>query len=293
MKVRLRKLVLTGLLLFVCIGCLMPFSAFAKTDLYSFENFYDDEEFNEIVEVARNSSGVFSLSMILGSDGNDLSKIAYAYKRYSLKITSFLSLANADRDLDSEIEDAYRWIIVTDDGGQIEIGKENGVWTLIGFTEAPKNNFSNRVRIEMLQDAVSALKVNNLTILYAGYLRQTVFAYVQTEEGVFLVPFSVRPDFTALENGKLYTREEVAEIIQSEWGEELKAFKASLNEEDLSPVLTPPAGGGGQPQSPIGEVQPKKIPLSIGAIVLIVSGSVLFVGGGILCVLLIKRKKSL
>ena len=222
-----RGIILFTLLLLLA---LLASVSFAKTDLFSFQDFYDAEEYAEVMDFVSTQSGALSQTSILGPAGDDLQKVSYAYKLYNLKNGDFRPLSNVELEID--LDDEYSWILITDDIARIEIRKGTGIWELAQFVEAPKEvEYSNRVRTEMLQDAISSLTVRNIVAFRAQLLRDTVFVYIKAGEGDFLVPFAKRPEWTEMENGHLYTREEMARIIKEENKEILEKMDAVENGE--------------------------------------------------------------
>ena len=260
-------------------------SSYAETDVFAYKDFYDEAEFTEIVDLVSKRSGVFSLSSILGQDGNDLKKLSFAYKIHYLKNGDILPLADPDRNLMEGIEEEYRWVLITDSAALIEISKKSGSWEVSTFTEpAGVNAPSNRVRLDMLKEAISPLTANDIIVFQAQLMRDTVFVYVLANEGDFLIPFSVRPDFTEMKNGRLYTREEISRIVSTEYEDAIKILREysagnSVTENDR-------IGGGGQSST---NSENKKI--SPGIVIIIVSSCALLFGIILLTALLIKNKK--
>ena len=260
-----RGIILFTLLLLLA---LLASVSFAKTDLFSFQDFYDAEEYAEVMDFVSTQSGALSQTSILGPAGDDLQKVSYAYKLYNLKNGDFRPLSNVELEID--LDDEYSWILITDDIARIEIRKGTGIWELAQFVEAPKEvEYSNRVRTEMLQDAISSLTVRNIVAFRAQLLRDTVFVYIKAGEGDFLVPFAKRPEWTEMENGHLYTREEMARIIKEENKEILEKMDAVENGEYVPDI----DWNGGNDTS-----QTQKENPPINAVIAIALGSVAFIG---------------
>ena len=205
-------------------------SAYVKADMFAYNSFYDAEEWEEILDLVSKRSGIIGLSDILGTSGDDLKKISYAYKLHFLQNGDIRPLVNPTEKLEESISQDYRWILVTDSNAQITVGKENGAWQVLMFGGVPTgNDYSNRIRIDMLQNAISSINVKAITAFTVPVMRNAVFVYVQAAEGDYLVPFSVRPDFTSLKNGKLYTREQIAQIVSREYSDVLKTIDENTN----------------------------------------------------------------
>ena len=260
-----RGIILFTLLLLLA---LLASVSFAKTDLFSFQDFYDAEEYAEVMDFVSTQSGALSQTSILGPAGDDLQKVSYAYKLYNLKNGDFRPLSNVELEID--LDDEYSWILITDDIARIEIRKGTGIWELAQFVEAPKEvEYSNRVRTEMLQDAISSLTVRNIVAFRAQLLRDTVFVYIMADEGGFLVPFAKRPEWTEMENGHLYTREEMARIIK----EENKEILEKMDAVEKGEYVPDSDRNGGNDTS-----QTQKENPPINAVIAIALGSVAFIG---------------
>ena len=50
-------------------------------------------------------------------------------------------------------------------------------------------------------------------LCFEAAMYHTNFLYMKTADGEYLIPYGSRPDLTDLENGELYTPQEVSEIL--------------------------------------------------------------------------------
>ncbi len=275
-------------------GFLLVFSfsssvSFAETDVFSYTDFYDETEFNEITELVSKRSGLFSLSNILGPDGKDLSKLSYSYKMHG---GSLLFLADSSVPVSEGISKEYSWILLTDTLAQIRISKTGGNWEVGEFGEAPKNAFTNHIRISMLQDAVSSLTVKNIIAFDCSRMSRAVFVYIQAEEGEFLVPFPLRPDFTKLRTGKLYTRVEVSEVVSKECSYELKQIEEASAKGITEEIFNGGSGVSSQalPSEPE-DISTGQKALPPGVIAAIAGGCTVIIVIAILAAFLLKKRK--
>ncbi len=279
----------TSLLVFLLAFSLASSVSFAETDVFAYTDFYDGSEFNEVAELLSKRSGLLSLSSILGPEGKDLSKLSCAYKMHG---GGLLFLADPSMSVSEGISEDYNWILLTDDLAQIRINKTDGNWEVDAFSEAPKNSFTNHIRINLLKDAIASLTVKNLIAFECSRMSRAVFVYVQAEEGEFLVPFLLRPDFTQLRTGVLYSRDEAAEVVSREFRNELKEILEASEEGTTEASLI--GGGGGSDQAlPAEQPGPSTDPsaLSPGMIWAVIGGCAAIIVLIVLAVVLLKKRK--
>ena len=203
----------------------------AKKDVLDYHDFFDANECARALQEASEGSDYTGKSVILELLGKDVSALPYAYKLHSLKNGDIRPLADLNRSLRDSISEDYSWIFGTETQAWVEVRQStdpwlNGAFRVALFKEANAWPYKTLVSLEMLRDAVPSLSVKNITafsaLLWGG--SPETFVYIEAAEGEFLMPFSIRPDFTKMENGKLYTRAEVAGIVSREFPDMLKRF---------------------------------------------------------------------
>ena len=188
-------------------------SSCAEKDLFSYQDFYDQKEFEEVLKGRTN--------------------VLYGYKLHDLKDDDIRILADPDKVL--EVSDEYEWILAMDQGARTEMKKENEAWVYASHTSGSGMGSQFLLRTDILQEHISSLRVKNIVAFRTRLLSsETAFVYIKAKEGEFLVPFSTRPDWTEMKNGKLYTREEIAEIVSKEQSDILKRLEKSENGEQVS-----------------------------------------------------------
>lgn len=210
------KLINKMLLCFLTPCLIISFSVPAFASEISYKNYkslYDSEEAAIVHSQISNPENAVLLPPQGKSDNNKTE-----YKIYGLKLFDFAKEIKNGVTISELLSDDYAWIVLCGTG-QTRIKKIDGKWQILGSRMAsPNNRPTTDIDTEVFERLLASPKFSGenepvQTAFIESFPYNTVFAYIRNNTGEYLVPFSSRPDFTGLENGKLYTTAEVAEIL--------------------------------------------------------------------------------
>lgn len=142
-----------------------------------------------------------------------------AYKVYTLTQPHISLAYDEHQNIKNAITNEYKWMIPTTDNKQLATAQlSNDKWEIIGYKEDDnsKNTYAiDKQQITKAFDKQSKITGDNI-IDYKNIwspMIYTTFAYIQTNENEYLIPFGSRPDLTGLENGKIYEAKTAVEIL--------------------------------------------------------------------------------
>lgn len=197
-------------------SCDISQNVFSKSSEYGIitesKTFYDAEELREVLNSASNSSSVNR-----GICTEEGLKNGYAYKIYVYSGGLFAEDLKNGKTLHEMMSSSrYGWCIDTN-GVTLWMDKCDGKWKATSCSENPTDD-PGTVDFDAAEKAIAELeneygaKDISVQCLYSrNYFGRYLIIY--SSVGEFVVPFSYRPDFTGLENGRLYTAGELAEVL--------------------------------------------------------------------------------
>lgn len=224
MKTAAKNSCSTLLLAFLlCLAFAIPARA-AGPDAAAYPEFFDAAEFQQVWDAVFHTellyeNGVLDEARPADTEGS----LEASYKMFSLKDPKLLPALQNGSDLSGLISDEYVWIVVTAANQSIRTAQVDGEWEVLGYS-APRSETAatNVVQPEALNTDLATLSASQASIdrlvCFEAPMYHTNFVYMDTSDGAFLVPFGSRPDLTGLENGKLYTPEEVGGILSASFG---------------------------------------------------------------------------
>lgn len=211
----------------------------AKGEPEDFPEFCDSKELGDI-EIILTQSEMIKKGGILG-DSVDLSHIVSAYKvfHYDPKTAyQFIDDLIAGKGFMRDVSGDYHWMVITDENAAIKVVWSSKQWEVAGFRHPSSTGKpSADIRRDVFEKALTGIDAEYIKAFEVSTIN-TTFLYVQTKETVYVVPFSSRPDFNLLENGKRYTPEEAGEILRMS-----DYYTSSLKPGQI--------GGGGTAPTPI------------------------------------------
>ncbi len=152
-----------------------------------------------------------------------------AYKSYLFNDNIILGYKET-KDFGSMIEDDYYWIVpLSDEGIYISFRNENGKWQWSGSgnslkypvddVDGPKEavDFSTKGIVNRLKDEFKKKDIDDIRFV-SDSIFFCDFIYISVENVEYVIPYSHRPDFTGLENGKLYKVQEALDILEANLG---------------------------------------------------------------------------
>ncbi len=154
------------------------------------------------------------------------------YKRYMLNSPVLIQPENESLLRDSL--EQYAWILITSQSNEVKVVFSDGQWEAAGYSYG----ITQLTKLGVLHhdELMSMLRDNGIDAAVAElyyfespmYFVNAILIVSGGEE--YVVPYSVRPDFTGLEDGKLYTRREFSLILAEH-------FDESSVEEEASGVI--------------------------------------------------------
>ena len=138
----------------------------------------------------------------------------YLYSRpvYSNDLVDEVKQGTNIKDLISE---NFRMVVPTD-GGYIEFVKDgSGKVSWLGSSFSGSQKHPGLVDISVVDNILSSEEYSEATgvIAFSDSMYMTSFVYFNLNDVEYLIPFSSRPDFTGLENGKVYKASDCISIL--------------------------------------------------------------------------------
>lgn len=162
-----------------------------------------------------------------------------AYKKYHFTNPDIISVYRKTKNIGHIISDDYVWMVpktnydiirFQKDGNYFLADQTKSCLTLEGY----KNSTIVKQEIIDTVNQSGITDIQNCKVV-ESVLYRTLFVYIKENYKEWLIPISIRPDFTGLENGKLYRPQEVMDILYENFGE---AIQYTDSDEPL-------IGGGG------------------------------------------------
>ena len=183
----------------------------------AYPEFYDSEEYGDI-ETALLQSEIITVTSALG-DSVDLSKVVSAYKVYHYtdekNSHQFIDELADNSGFLKNVSGEYHWMVITDENAAIKLVKSSNRWEVASFRHPSSlGKPSQDILRDAFKNAVAGIEIESVKAFEVADI-YTTFLCVQTKETVYVVPFSSRPDFSLLENGKRYTSEEAGKILRT------------------------------------------------------------------------------
>ena len=203
----------------------------------SAENLIKDEEKNSKAELKQiqelidyDSEFLTSMMPSLNAsvDKNQIKKSMKtdnACKQYRLNSVYIYDDYTKNGNFGSMISDDYNWIVpLYDENIYISFSKKSGSWQFGGagsslsFTDDDGNkldlDFSLKGILKKLKKEKGITNADEIKYVSSDRVN---FIYVLTDGTEYLIPYCSRPDFTELENGKIYTAGEALDIYNSDF----------------------------------------------------------------------------
>ena len=208
-----------------------------------------------------------------------------AYPVHLFEHPDFVSYYREHGRIDTNIQPDYRWNVPTSNGYLVAVGQtSSGAWdkiSMIGTDFLPTEGlpdisgvFDREKLLKTIKSCPEIQTLSQISYIDSPMYTSTTFIYIRSGEQEFLIPYGPRPDFTGLENGKLYPMEDAADILEATSPQQVY----SSDDEAIY------GGGGASPGTPA-SADGSSAFLIAGGIVLAV-----LVIGAVAAFLLVKRK---
>lgn len=220
---------LTLILLVIYTTCIC--SAKSGEDLIKDEEKSSKTELKQIQEVLDYESELFTSMMPSLNASVDINQIKKnmktdnAYKQYTLKSSYIYEDYIKNGSFGALISDGYSWIVpLYEENIYISFAKKTGNWQFssAGSSLSFSDDNGNKIDLDFsLKGILKKLKrEKGITdadeIKYVSSHRVN-FVYILTNGTEYLIPYTSRPDFTNLENGKIYTAASAMEIYNNDF----------------------------------------------------------------------------
>lgn len=201
-------------LLFVFMAESFSLSALAETIDRSYI-FNVDEYQNEIYPAA-DRDPYLSYEEVLLTD----SDAANAYMLHWVRSADFRDALLAGKSVFELISKEYFWTCPKGNGKELFIN-DNGQWRLSGvitFTTGISDVIDNALVEQQIEEYTSREgKLVRPVVYFCAGRYATNFAFFETESSSYFIPYSPRPDYTGLENGKVYSGTEMIRILEENY----------------------------------------------------------------------------
>lgn len=199
------------LTLFLCL-CVLPAGAASLSIPDNCTNLLTDErEFPELLDAMGDSA-------VLKMEPNEYTQAILnmpAWKVYTLISQDLLAGLQSEAPVTDLISEEYVWDVLRPDA-RVRLANKNGAWTPIG--SAPSNS-GDVVDLDAVSAHLTVLEQDNpgtalLVQCFRAPKYHTTFVLIAHGTAEYLVPFCARPEFTGLQNGVLYSRQEVLQALE-------------------------------------------------------------------------------
>ncbi|MBD5129623.1 MAG: hypothetical protein HDT43_06835 [Ruminococcaceae bacterium] len=196
----------------------------AETDCRGFTEVFDSGEYDEVMKDIRGDYFTDAAGITSSSSTRDSSGVE-AYKLYRVASATFLNELYEGTDIFELVSTDYSWMLPTRYAVTKVIQNDEGKWEAIGYEEITPEKTSETILYDKANSAINDLltdsteEIKSVICIDATMLYFTNFVCVTLSSGsVYLIPFGQRPDFTGLTDGKMYSIDEVYNILSGTVG---------------------------------------------------------------------------
>ena len=227
------------LFIFCFIFCVTSFgiNAYAGTDesiLSSIDSILDTVQ-KEKTDAASELSSLLKLSLFKGNDQEDdavkmFENSSYdldsAYKAYTIS-TLLITDYKKHGSFSSIMTDSYQWIVPfinsVGTAGYVTIAERDGKLTMLGKSigDNLKNEFISEemIRNALTESDIIKKPLTSITFLQS-FAYNTNFVLLSDGETEYVIPFALRPEWSPVKNGVLYTADELIDLYWNKYDEE-------------------------------------------------------------------------
>lgn len=117
------------------------------------------------------------------------------------------------------LPDKY-WEVITETKQIITVRQENDIFEIYSIRTKGPFNMNNDIIVdkEMVQEGINQLKISRINSIHivSDIIYPITYVILVIGNIEYVIPFCSRPDFSNLENGKIYTAEEAIQALK-EW----------------------------------------------------------------------------
>lgn len=279
---------------------LFSISAFAEKsstteDCKNFGYFFDEDEFSQVI-VQAIANPLMKMENQITAMSADYADEYNGYKEFMVSYKFLTDLENG-KQLDELLPEEYTWVIPNNVGGETDVAKKSGRWEVVGYSRALlESSDTADDRMDIVDTVNSALDLITEDIIDVVCVKIPVyhgsFVCITTNNSPYLISLNANPEFTGLENGRLYDFSEANDNLYQNYGSmdvNADIVKGrSVDELTFEDFIHFKYGGGGKAvqQETVQEQQSVEIPVL--PIILIPAAAII----GIITVLLLIWNKS-
>lgn len=175
------------------------------TENPNFSNIYSDEEFEEVV------GDVDRIEWLDLASANSGERSVYPYKMHDMSSEDFSELHGKDSEIKEIADTDYNWTVPVN-SNEVTVMKVDGKWQIVGTGTIP--DISDIVDVKMFK-CLYADHYENMNMVCVNVIDYHTSFILYTLNGKeYVIPYSSRPDFTGLKNGKSYPLKDAQEILK-------------------------------------------------------------------------------
>lgn len=202
-------------------------------DCKSYSDFFDANEYAEVIE---DISGDYLMTEVNALENRSLMTYnaengaeVTAYKVYDITSVNFIDELSKGTKISGLLPEKYSWLIPGQNTLVNVIFNEENKWETAWFRDETQKIPNSIVQNDVVQFDVVNSAVENLRLNSSSEVTnvvcvdlvafRTYFVCVEFTDKTYLIPFGSRPDFTGLENGALYSPDEVEALLKQNMSE--------------------------------------------------------------------------
>lgn len=202
---------------FLCFFLLYGSVVFASAESYkSYAALYDEEEYGEVLKAIEQSDTSGEIPKNFYAASRDANTVKY--KIYKLSQPDIIVQLNNGKTIADCLSTEYLWTVETP-GKLFSVVRDNNEWRTVGYQylddEKSRDGVIDTAVFERNDIAFPQTKSaqNSEILFFNAPMYFTNFIYYTLNGTEYLIPYGSRPDLTLLENGKVYTAQEAADIL--------------------------------------------------------------------------------
>lgn len=180
------------------------------TENPNFANIYSDKEFEEVV------GDVDRIEWLDLASANSGERSVYPYKVHYISSEDFSELLGQGNEVKEIADTDYKWTVPVN-SNEVTVAKTGGKWEIVG--SGTISDISDIIDVKSFkhQYADRYEDMNMVCVNVVDY--HTPFILYKLNGKEYVIPYSSRPDFTGLKNGKSYQLYEAQKILNTKFSE--------------------------------------------------------------------------
>lgn len=190
------------------------------TENSNFANIYSDEEFEEVV------GDVDRIEWLDLASANSGERSVYPYKVHYMSSEDFSELLGQGNEVKEIADTDYKWTVPVN-SNEVTVAKTGGKWEVVG--SGTISDISDIIDVKSFkhQYADRYEDMNMVCVNVVDY--HTPFILYTLNGKGYVIPYSSRPDFTGLKNGKSYSLKEAQKILKMNFSDDSAGISSRGN----------------------------------------------------------------